>query len=247
VPRLQNLIGKKFGKLTVIDRTSDKIFSNGERITSWKVQCECGKITDIYGVYLRLGKRISCGCTKPDRLNLKMIGRKFGRLTIKSRAKDKNNKSYWKCLCVCGNESIVLGVSLLKGATKSCGCLFKERILETGLAEKHKAYSLIKIHSKRGSRVLSFDLTFDQFVKLSENDCHYCGSAPSRINKTNGYNGSWTSNGIDRVDNNCGYTLKNCVSCCWPCNRSKGDDMKFEFIEHAKRIVEHQSKIKVIT
>ena len=46
-------------------------------------------------------------------------------------------------------------------------------------------------------------------------------------------------NGIDRVDNKIGYTLKNCVTCCKYCNNAKKDNDVDEFkewLEYVKTI-----------
>lgn len=58
-----------------------------------------------------------------------LTGQRFGRLTVIERS-EKTTKScsvYWKCICDCGNETIVARNNL-KGRrmTKSCGCLSKE-------------------------------------------------------------------------------------------------------------------------
>ena len=49
-------------------------------------------------------------------------GNRYGSLTVIEPAKDKNNKSAWKCLCDCGNYKIVRGPDLRKGKITSCGC-----------------------------------------------------------------------------------------------------------------------------
>ena len=48
-------------------------------------------------------------------------GFRYGMLTVVEYS-HANNGAYWKCLCDCGNESIVKGGSLTIGSTKSCGC-----------------------------------------------------------------------------------------------------------------------------
>lgn len=62
-------------------------------------------------------------------------GKKFGRLTViefdkKTKNVSKKGKTYysyyWKCKCDCGKETSVLLGNLIKGTTKSCGCLDKE-------------------------------------------------------------------------------------------------------------------------
>ena len=56
-------------------------------------------------------------------------GNRYGRLTVIERVKNvkKPERAVWRCLCDCGKETSVPGVSLRSGATKSCGCLQKER------------------------------------------------------------------------------------------------------------------------
>jgi hypothetical protein len=60
-------------------------------------------------------------------------GDKFGRLMILGEGPGGINPSggtfrNWECLCECGNKLLVRTQSLIKGATKSCGCLQRETI-----------------------------------------------------------------------------------------------------------------------
>lgn len=55
-----------------------------------------------------------------------LTGKKFERLTVLEKQDKKGNEWRWKCLCDCGNECLVTGVSLRTGGTRSCGCLKKE-------------------------------------------------------------------------------------------------------------------------
>lgn len=58
-----------------------------------------------------------------------LTDKKFCRLTVIERAENnKHNRAQWKCICDCGNTIIVSGNALLKGNTKSCGCLTAEAI-----------------------------------------------------------------------------------------------------------------------
>lgn len=58
-----------------------------------------------------------------------ITGQKFGRLTVLYR--DTNEHSYkgayWVCRCDCGNEHVVLGTNLRRGAVQSCGCMSVEQ------------------------------------------------------------------------------------------------------------------------
>ena len=77
-----------------------------------------------------------------------------------------------------------------------------------------------KLCAKR--RKLKFDIGFDPFIKLLQRDCCYCGSPPSTIQKNPRGNGDFVYNGLDRVNNDLGYTVDNVVPCCNVCNRAKG-------------------------
>ena len=56
-----NIVGKKFGKLTVIDRVLDTKFPNKKRYIN-KCLCECGGITYVKTENLNSGEVQSCGC-----------------------------------------------------------------------------------------------------------------------------------------------------------------------------------------
>lgn len=59
-----NLIGRKFGRLTVVG------FShiNKQKNTVWNCVCECGNTTKVVGVELTCGHTRSCACLSMDRL-----------------------------------------------------------------------------------------------------------------------------------------------------------------------------------
>ena len=55
-----------------------------------------------------------------------MIGKKFNRLTIVSRAANEDTRAAWNCVCDCGNTITLNGKQIRSGHTKSCGCYRKE-------------------------------------------------------------------------------------------------------------------------
>lgn len=58
-----------------------------------------------------------------------MTGQRFGRLTVLRRAGvTSQRQAKWLCKCDCGNECIVCRTCLVKGLTRSCGCLNIESI-----------------------------------------------------------------------------------------------------------------------
>ena len=135
--RLIDLTGQTFGKLTVLDRADDYVSPSGRKFARWQCKCACGKEITAIGINLKNGKTKSCGCLRPksdaNHSSADLTGQRFSKLTVISRAEDKVDKksghrfSCWKCVCDCGNETIVRTASLKKGRTKSCGCLRRKR------------------------------------------------------------------------------------------------------------------------
>ena len=63
-----DLTGKRFGKLLVIASLGIKEYlTNGKRITYFLCKCDCGIEITTPGVYLKNGKKKSCGCLVHDR------------------------------------------------------------------------------------------------------------------------------------------------------------------------------------
>lgn len=59
-----------------------------------------------------------------------LVGKTYGRLTVKSYygRKNKNNYHYWICDCSCGTVGHAVAQSNLKtGAVRSCGCIVREQ------------------------------------------------------------------------------------------------------------------------
>ena len=61
---MDDLIGKRYGQLTVIGYDGVHITPCGTRRHLWLCVCDCGKIKSVQGVNLKNGNTISCGCWK---------------------------------------------------------------------------------------------------------------------------------------------------------------------------------------
>lgn len=62
----QNLTGKKFGRLTVVQESTPYIAPCGSRHARWLCRCECGNTTIVSAGNLRTGHVVSCGCFRND-------------------------------------------------------------------------------------------------------------------------------------------------------------------------------------
>lgn len=97
-----NLIGKRFGKLMVIEEAPPFYGSNGKRKrTMWLCQCDCGGRTIVRGENLTTGNTKSCGCyqrLQTSKSTLRHGACKTRLYTIWSNMKErcytKNNDSY---------------------------------------------------------------------------------------------------------------------------------------------------------
>ena len=54
---------------------------------------------------------------------LDLTGKTFGRLKVIKLSHVRNHFTYWLCSCICGKEKVAVGIKLVNGTTKSCGCL----------------------------------------------------------------------------------------------------------------------------
>lgn len=120
-PGQRDITGMRFGMLTAIEPSGQAI--RGSAV--WRCRCDCGG--EVYAPLHQLtaGYRKSCGClSHPARKDY--VGRRFGRLTVIEYAGKRGGMHRWKCLCDCGNETIVGQTLLQTGKTKSCGCMQAE-------------------------------------------------------------------------------------------------------------------------
>lgn len=129
---MENLIGNKYHRLTVIEEDSKQNY--------WICRCECGNVKSVRSDHLKHGATKSCGCLQKENSSklgkiyaqkiagwnaIDLTGKRFGRLVaIELSEKGNNTKSRkWKCVCDCGSEITCFSLNLLRGHTTSCGCI----------------------------------------------------------------------------------------------------------------------------
>lgn len=175
-----------------------------------------------------------------------LTDQRFGRLIVLKLIGRINNRTLWECRCDCGKVKQIDSCSLRQGHIKSCGCLAVERTKEVhslphGQASFNKLYNSYKM--KAVARHFGFYLKEADFRELTSKPCFYCGVLPYQIylpkSKTGISNGSYTYNGIDRLDSTKDYTVENCVPCCGICNKMKMDLPLDVFINKCRKIVDY--------
>lgn len=235
-----NLVGKKFERLLVVEKLEEK-YQNGCFL--WRCVCDCGNQNVIVPTTsLTMGKTRSCGCLQRERAGgvqyADITGERFGRLLVIKIDHIKNNRYFWLCQCDCGNTIVTRTTCLRRGTTQSCGCLHKEIVsLEYGEASFNQLWKRYKKAAK--NRNIIFDLDRDLFKDIINKNCFYCGKEPSQITKNVHDNGDCIYNGIDRLDNDLGYISSNVVPCCGMCNMGKKDFSKEIFLNWIKDVYNH--------
>lgn len=106
--------------------------------------------------------------------------------------------------------------------------VIKRRITSKACREKYQYNKQPKFRYatyKRGAvrRKLEFDLTLEEFSSFWNTNCSYCNDPIEGI-------------GLDRKDNNKGYTKDNIVACCTVCNWMKHKMTHDKFIEQCNKI-----------
>ena len=61
---LINLVGQRFGRLTVLERVENEITSSGNSVVMWRCLCDCGEEIIVRSSALLHGYTKSCGCMK---------------------------------------------------------------------------------------------------------------------------------------------------------------------------------------
>jgi hypothetical protein len=119
MPAQLKLVGRTFGRLTVLNRVAT---TNGH--VSYLCRCVCGIEKSVRGSHLTAQKITSCGtCQRNEPLE----GRRFGRLVVvRLVGRSPSKSAIWLCVRDCKQEVSVISGNLNSGGTRSCGCLFIE-------------------------------------------------------------------------------------------------------------------------
>lgn len=120
--KFKDISGKRFGKLVAVRIVTVETHGSKGDIPVWECKCDCGNTINVRRDYLVGGSVQSCGCLRhePSKNLIDLTGQRFGSLIAQSYFR-KNNKTYWNCVCDCGNETIVPAYKLKNHIIVSCG------------------------------------------------------------------------------------------------------------------------------
>ncbi len=202
-----DLVGRKFGKLTVLEECSRS--KNGS--IKWLCECECGNKAIVRSDELRSGHTSSCGCL-PKSVPEDLKGKRFGKLTVLSEdCRSDNGVIWWQCLCDCGSLLEVRSHSLKSGHTLSCGCLQREKIKELTTTHGKSKTRLYNIWDNMKGRC--YRERRDNYIRYGARGISVCEEWLNDFQSfyywaiNNGYSDELT---LDRIDNDGNYSPNNC-------------------------------------
>ena len=219
--RVPNLIGQRFGKLTVIER-------NGSRYNkaAWLCRCDCGNETTVVTNALTGCKTKSCGCISTQRIeNLNkgkslvrdIAGNRYGRLLVTefSHLSEDRKRTYWKCKCDCGAEIVVRGDSLKNGHTNSCGCYNKEILSAAKTTMTHGLTNTRIYHIYTGMKTRCYNPNAENYINYGGRGIKICDEWLCENGFVSFYNWAMSNNysdnlSIDRINVDGDYAPTNC-------------------------------------
>lgn len=156
-----------------------------------------------------------------------LTGQKFALLTVTGKAKSKNGKAYWNCVCECGSSTVVSGTNLRTGAVKSCGCL-KRKPKETHHLSSTRLYRIWNAIIQRCNNKNNWAYKYygaKGIIVCDEWKNDFMNFYEWAV--ANGYSSELT---IDRMDNSKDYTPDNCK---WSTRKDQSNNRSFcRFIEY---------------
>lgn len=164
MPPVVDLIGKVFGRLTVLERAEsfkqvkvDGKFT-GAGGTRWVCRCQCGNEKTIAAAGLRNGLTRSCGCLAREvsaaigaSRAIDLTGHRSGRLLVEGIDLRGKRGRRWNCICDCGVRCVVYGADLRDSHTQSCGCL---RVEHAAKIQNHGVTPFVDLLGQRFGRLL---------------------------------------------------------------------------------------------
>lgn len=162
-----------------------------------------------------------------------LTGQRFGKLLVLCRGDDHiqgngRHRVAWKCVCDCGNEVVVLGENLRKGASRSCGCFRKDEMSARNSTHRSTNTKLYGVWGSMKARC------YNKSVKYY---CRYGGRGISVcdewLNDFESFHDWSVASGykdglsIDRINNDAGYSPENCrwVDCSVQANNRSSNRM----------------------
>ena len=197
---INEIIGKSFGKWTVIDF----IGRNEKSEQLFECKCICGTIKEHRRTTLTRNMSTQCKSCRMSELNMSenLVGKTFGEWSVTAKSlNQKRNEWFYVCICKCGTTRSMAASRLKSGNSTKChkcrnkthGMSYTDTFrIWAGILRRcfNKNFKNYKYYGGRGITICDRWLKFEYFLEDM-------GERPPMLQ-------------IDRIDNNGNYEPGNC-------------------------------------
>lgn len=239
IMKIQNLVGEKYGKLTVLEYVG--CIKKSSR-AYYKCKCDCGNFHTTRADCLLNGKNPQC----TDCFRGIFIGKKQGKITVIERLDkvDKSGRPYWKYRCECGVEKVVLSATIFK--TKNCFACREWKIPTSFNNKGFRGYGEISrtywnsIYNGAIARNIEFNVSIEYAWHLFLEQNRKCAlSGEILIFHNRNDNRKIKTASLDRIDSSKGYQEENIQWVHKDINKIKWGLSQENFISLCEKVYKH--------
>lgn len=242
-----DLIGKRYGKLTVMEQYGrDKI-----RNILWKCKCDCGGEVITSSHNLNYGLVMDCGCSYKSE---DLTGKRFGHIEVIKRLPNTSERKFrttvmWLCKCDCGETLEIKASDLTQKRMISCGCHKNKKALNMAIKQNKDNMRLYYIYIDMKRRCNNPN---DQYyIRYGGRGIKVCDEWNDKYGFASFYewainNGYANNLTLDRIDNDGNYEPSNCR---WATHKEQSNNTSFnvkaEYRGEVKSLAEWASQLNL--
>lgn len=229
-------------KFEVIEQINEMTVKNGKKKYYYYslVKCkDCGYTKKIYRNDVRFMKE--CKQCNLQKHKDEFVGFENQQYKVVDFSHQTERRLFYKVVCKKCNSIITMRKDAIVDSTKISCIKCKSNGITPSLKAPMNVYMYYYMSGAK-QRHLEWELSKEEFENIVSKDCHYCGEDPRPLKSLARYHKVDSEihvNGIDRIDNEVGYTLNNCVPCCTKCNIMKMKLSKSNFLNQVLKIASH--------
>lgn len=247
--------GLQFHKVVVLSRAENKT-----KHPKWNCLCTicdeqfiaASSQINSNKVWCCLKRKCKALCGNPEWEDYVYLGREYPSFIVIND--NERSGRYWAQCKKFGHEFVITATTVAKKSIdlklSQCPTCDKNKKL-TSRTDKYNSNIKMRLYKvyEIGAidRGLAFELSYEEFLYLIEQNCVYCGDPPGprKIGKRKSQSSILVAS-LDRVNNDIGYVPGNVVPSCIRDNRMKMAMSPLDFINQAFKIVAFQEERQLI-